>query len=71
METIIKEAIKASGSQAKFARSIGVAQATVNRWLHGSRKVAPEFVKPLSRATGGKLLPHEIRPDLPDLFPRP
>lgn len=60
------------GSQSELARRIGgtVKQPHVWKWLRAGR-VPVERVHAVSRAVDGAVLPHELRPDLPDLFPAP
>lgn len=59
-------------SQSELARRVGgtVKQPHVWKWLRAGR-VPAERVPAVSRAVGGQVLPHELRPDLPDLFPAP
>jgi len=68
---IVRSAIDQYGSQKKLADECGVTQGAVWKWLHGHNAVSPQFVVALSRATHGQYKPHEIRPDLPELFPKP
>jgi len=68
---IIRFAIKQYGSQKKLAVACGVTQGAVWKWLHGYNAISPEHVNAVSRATNGHFQPHQIRPDLPELFPRP
>lgn len=60
------------GSQTELARRVGgtVKQPHVWKWMRAGR-VPVERVPAVSRATSGQVLPHELRPDLPDLFPVP
>ncbi|MFG1172136.1 transcriptional regulator [Erwiniaceae bacterium CAU 1747] len=67
----IDRAIKVVGSQKKFADRVGVSQPNVWYWLHGKKRVSPEKVPAIVEATGGEVLAHQIRPDLPELFPHP
>lgn len=69
MNETIKIAIDIVGTQKKLAEACGVSQAAVQKWLHGKSKVAPENVLPLVEATNGAVRAHQIRPDLPHLFP--
>ncbi|WP_343227247.1 helix-turn-helix domain-containing protein [Serratia sp. 14-2641] len=66
----IKKAIEIAGGQAALARACGVSQPAVFRWLNGSR-VKADYVVAISRASNGEAKAHEIRPDLPDIFPVP
>ena len=63
-------AIKCAGSQQALAKVCGVSQATVWKWSQGKRVKADHVLK-ISAITNGRVLPHEIRPDLTDLFPHP
>jgi DNA-binding transcriptional regulator YdaS (Cro superfamily) len=69
MNGSIKTAIDIVGTQKKLAEACGVSQAAVQKWLHDKSKVAPENVLSLVNATNGMVKAHEIRPDLPHLFP--
>ncbi|MGZ8030967.1 YdaS family helix-turn-helix protein [Pseudomonas marginalis] len=57
-------------NQSELARRCNVKQPHVWKWLKTGR-VPTERVHSVSRASEGKVLPHELRPDLPDLFPVP
>ncbi|MDH0097482.1 helix-turn-helix domain-containing protein [Pseudomonas sp. GD04158] len=59
-------------SQSELARRVGgtVKQPHVWKWLKSGR-VPPERVPAVCRAVDYKVLPHELRPDLPELFPVP
>ncbi|WP_334223595.1 transcriptional regulator [Photorhabdus bodei] len=67
----IEKAIKALGTQKKFAEKIGRSQSTVSDWLNGKKKVSPESVPSIVEITKGVVQPHELRPDLPKVFPPP
>ncbi|MEG2114478.1 MAG: helix-turn-helix domain-containing protein [Hafnia sp.] len=71
MNDVIKTAISLVGSQQKLGEACGLTQQSVYKWLHDKAKVSPEHVNHIVKATGGKVQAHEIRPDLPNLFPRP
>jgi len=71
MNQIVKAAIDTVGTQQLLAKACGVSQALVYFWLYNKRRVAPQHVIALSRATNGTFSPHQIRPDLPELFPQP
>ncbi len=68
---VIKAAIEAVGSQKKLAVEVGVSQPNVWCWLHNKKRVSPENVNAIVAATKGVIKAHEIRPDLPQLFPHP
>jgi len=71
MNNAIKTAITLVGSQQKLGSACGVTQQAVYKWLHNKAKVAPEQVILVVKATNGEVQAHEIRPDLPGLFPHP
>ncbi|EKS7767191.1 transcriptional regulator [Edwardsiella piscicida] len=68
MNKVIQRVLKIVGSQRRLAAVCGVSQPAVHKWLNGGT-VSPEKVIAIVNATGGKVKAHEIRPDLPDLFP--
>ncbi|EOT1930196.1 transcriptional regulator [Serratia marcescens] len=67
----INKAISLLGSQKKLADSVGVSQPNVWCWLHNKKRVSPENVTAIVTATKGEVKAYEIRPDLPQLFPKP
>lgn len=67
---VIQKAIELAGIQQKLAELCGVKQPTVWRWLHGGR-VDAKNVMSVVRATEGQVQAYELRPDLPDVFPKP
>ncbi|WP_246880200.1 helix-turn-helix domain-containing protein [Pantoea ananatis] len=69
IDQVIEKAINIVGSQKKLAMKVGVSQPNVWSWLHRKKKVSPERVHKIVRATEVKA--HQIRPDLPELFPPP
>ncbi|MGP0820057.1 transcriptional regulator [Serratia sp. CY81489] len=70
MNVVIQRALDIVGSQKKLADECGVSQPAVHKWLNGGM-VSPENVKAIVAATCGAVQAHEIRPDLPELFPHP
>lgn len=68
-ERIVEEAAKAGKTPSQLAQECGVSPQRLFNWRR--RGVPPLQVKQLSSALGMALLPHEIRPDLPALFPAP
>lgn len=68
---VIEKAISIAGSQKKLAIKVGVSQPNVWYWLHNHKRVSPEKVPAIVEATNGAIKAHEIRPDLPELFPHP
>lgn len=70
LEALLK-ALKVCGdNQSELARRCGVKQPHVWKWIKAGR-VPTERVHSVSRASGGKVQPHELRPDLPEIFPAP
>lgn len=67
----IQKAILVVGSQKKLAMEVGVSQPNVWCWLHNKKRVSPENVGAIVEASKGAVKAHEIRPDLPQLFPHP
>lgn len=67
----LEQALSACGNnQSELARRCSVKQPHVWKWLKAGR-VPTERVHAVSRASGGKVQPYELRPDLPDIFPNP
>lgn len=67
--TAIKRAISIVGSQSKLAKACGKTQTSVWKWANNKAYVSPELVPLIVEATNGAVKAHEIRPDLPKLFP--
>lgn len=65
----LARAIKAVGGGRKLAAMLGVSPMAVSQWK--KRGVPVERVPAVVRACGGVVQGHELRPDLPDLFPIP
>lgn len=70
MNLVIQKALSIVGSQRKLADACGVSQPAVHKWLNGGL-VSPEKVNAIVNATEGRVGAHEVRPDLPHLFPHP
>ncbi|MFJ3410504.1 MULTISPECIES: transcriptional regulator [Pseudomonas] len=67
----LEKVIKICGNnQSELARRCNVKQPHVWKWVRAGR-VPTERVHSVAKASEGKVLPHELRPDLPDLFPAP
>lgn len=64
-EDAAKRAKKAAGGNRKLGDHLGITAIAVWKW----RKVPFERVPAISRLTG--IPPHELRPDLPEIFPPP
>lgn len=70
-ENAIQKAVRLAGGQSALARAIGVTQGAVWKWLNNFQKVSPENAVAISIATRGEVKPYELRPDIPQVFPRP
>ncbi|MBK5075200.1 helix-turn-helix domain-containing protein [Budviciaceae bacterium CWB-B4] len=70
MNVVIEKAVNLVGGQGKLASMCGVTQPAVYKWLNGGL-VSPQRVNAIVQATKGEVKAHEIRPDLPHLFPHP
>lgn len=59
-------------NQSELARRLGgtIKQSYVWKWIRAG-KVPAERVPAVCKAVGNQVLPHELRPDLPDVFPIP
>lgn len=68
-KTSLEIAIEASGGGKALADSLGVSPMAVSQWK--KRGVPAARVPGVVRAAGGRVLAHELRPDLPELFPAP
>lgn len=60
----IKKAVFLLGGQSRLAKSIGVTQGAVWKWVHGHKRVSPLNAVAISKATGGQVRASDIRPDL-------
>ncbi|KLU14257.1 MULTISPECIES: transcriptional regulator [Xenorhabdus] len=67
----IYRAVSIAGGQTALARQIGVTQGAVWKWLRGLKRVSPEHAVAITEATNGAVQAHELRPDLPKVFPPP
>ncbi len=65
------KAVYIAGGQSALASLIGVTQGAVWKWVHSKKKVSPVHAVAISQALNGRVLPHELRPDLPTVFPAP
>lgn len=70
MNKVIQRALEIVGSQKRLADIAALARQWLRKWLYGG-SVSPKKVTAIVNATGGEIKAHEIRPDLPDLFPHP
>ncbi|NWA25785.1 helix-turn-helix domain-containing protein [Pseudomonas gingeri] len=70
LEALLRALKACDDNQSELARRCNVKQPHVWKWLKAGR-VPTERVHAVVRASGGEVLAHELRPDLPDLFPAP
>lgn len=68
-DSALDRAIRAAGGGRALARKLGVSPMAVSQWK--KRGVPVERVPAVVRATDGAVQAHELRPDLPELFPVP
>jgi hypothetical protein len=68
-DLIVRVAEGAGKSPSQLARECGVSPQRFFNWRRRGVPVAQ--VRPLAKALLGALLPHELRPDLPEIFPAP
>jgi len=71
MDTLLnslQQAVAAAGGVTALARTLRVAPPSVSQWLSGTRGVPAGRVVQISEATGWRVTPHELRPDL---YPHP
>lgn len=59
-----------NNNQSELARRCHVTQPHVWKWKKAGR-VPVERVHAVARASDGRVQPHELRPDLPEIFPNP
>jgi DNA-binding transcriptional regulator YdaS (Cro superfamily) len=67
----VEKAIAIAGSQAALAKRVGHAQSLVSAWLLNRKRVSVDSVPVIVELTGGLVKAHELRPDLPTVFPHP
>ncbi|QII37489.1 helix-turn-helix domain-containing protein [Rouxiella badensis] len=67
----MEKAIYIAGGQSALAKKIGVTQGAVWKWVRGLKNISPIHVVAVCEAVGGAVEAHELRPDLPTLFPHP
>lgn len=65
------KAVYIAGGQTALAKKIGVTQGAVWKWVRGLKKVSPVHAVAISAAVEGQVMPFELRPDLPTVFPHP
>ncbi|WP_330115610.1 Cro/CI family transcriptional regulator [Pseudomonas sp. JS3066] len=68
-DSALSRAIKAAGGGRALAAELGVSPMAVSQWKR--RGIPVERVHAVVRACKGRVAAHELRPDLPDIFPAP
>ncbi|EIU2544028.1 YdaS family helix-turn-helix protein [Pseudomonas aeruginosa] len=68
-QSALEKAISAAGGGRALAQAMGLSPMAVSQWK--KRGVPAERVPAVVRACKGAVAAHELRPDLPDLFPFP
>ncbi|MDC9604935.1 YdaS family helix-turn-helix protein [Xenorhabdus griffiniae] len=69
--SVIIKVIEIAGSQAKLAQVLGCAQSLISAWLYGKKRVSVSLVPDIVIFSNGAVQAHELRPDLPKVFPPP
>lgn len=69
-EAVDKVIALCDNNQSELARRCGVKQPHVWKWIKAGR-IPAERVPSVVRAVAGAVAAHELRPDLPELFPAP
>ncbi len=65
MKKSLEKAIQIAGSQTRLAKRVGKEQGHVWDWLNKrAGKVPAELVCDVAKATGWKVTPHSLRPDI-------
>lgn len=60
----MKQFIEMYGTQSNAGKAVGVSQATVWGWLHGTHKVSPRYALKIEKLTEGKIHRSNLRPDI-------
>ena len=60
----LKQAIEIVGTQAAFARALGVKPQHVWNWINRDEKAPADQVLAIEAAVGGKVTRHDLRPDI-------
>lgn len=55
---------RGKGTAARLAVQIGVSPVLISQWRTERRTIPGDRVIPIARATGWRVTPHELRPDL-------
>lgn len=67
----VEKVISAAGSQKALSELVGHPQSLISAWLNGKRRVSVDAVPVMADISKGEVLPHQLRPDLPRVFPHP
>ncbi len=67
----IEKVIKIAGSQTKLADVLGCRQSLISSWLYRKKRVSVSLVPDIVAFSNGAVQAHELRPDLPKVFPPP
>ncbi len=70
--SIIHQIVRQHGGQKALAKSMGLSQPAVSKWITGKSMPGAKAVLQMVRATQGRVTPYELRPDLypdPDWMP--
>ncbi|EBV7178741.1 TPA: transcriptional regulator [Salmonella enterica subsp. enterica serovar Thompson] len=67
----VEKVISAAGSQKALSELVGHPQSLISAWLNGKRRVSVDAVPLMANISKGEVLPHQLRPDLPRVFPVP
>ncbi|MDE1480669.1 helix-turn-helix domain-containing protein [Xenorhabdus bovienii] len=67
----IEKVIKIAGSQTKLAEVLGCRQSLISSWLYRKKRVSVSLVPDIVTFSDGAVQAHELRPDLPKVFPPP
>ena len=66
--TLIEFKVVRGLSLTALSELLGFPVSTVAGWLDGRRLPGPELLRRISAATGGAVMPAELRPDLAAIF---
>lgn len=62
----LKKAIKITGNQSEFARQLGVSPQFISSIINNKKEFPPTLCKKVKQITNGRVLEHELRPDVFD-----
>ncbi|PHM60935.1 transcriptional regulator [Xenorhabdus ishibashii] len=67
----IEKIISIAGSQTRLAEILGCRQSLISSWLYRKKRVSVSLVPDIVAFSNGAVQAHELRPDLPKVFPPP